>query len=353
MARVPLSHYRNDELTPEQIAELEAEEAQLLDSLAQAGMPVELGTVPPSRGGVQGQAQASRGVPKVPGATPIVTSEHAALLDLAKRQEAAKNARLAAARKKKKAAAPTPSEGVLKLVTQLDARGEPFDLQVVEGAARPDALEELVPTKASGPPAAAQTPDALEELVPAKALAPASAPAPAPPAQNLGGYAQQLRVPYDPRDELTRLRAEPKQDLRTLSDTMVDDQGNLFGYEHKPAFDPRAAMARAGELYDQTPTTDSHRWEEEFLSNRARTTDQDIQRAFLAQTMVNGPEQAMRMREMMRREQSGYDEGLEAARQKDLATGRISRAGAEGIASMGISPESAAQLRQNDPLAKG
>ncbi len=144
-------------------------------------------------------------------------------------------------------------------------------------------------------------------------------------------------------------------DKPELGDSPVVQKAGEFASQ---ALDPREGFSRerqaqrAAELYgeDEPP---SRYWEDELLSRRSRITDKDVQRGFLLQSLMSGNEHGMRFREMMRREQAGFEQDLEKARAQDYGTRRISRGMAEAIAATGqVSPEAAVRLTYNDPLVK-
>lgn len=162
--------------------------------------------------------------------------------------------------------------------------------------------------------------------------------------------------------ETTSYPTEPAgKPTYTDVDARVSERGphtgarpNPFGREDEPNITREELMARAAEAYDRVAADDSGRhWEDEFLQNHKRTTDDDVQRAFLLQSLWHGNEHGMRFREMQRREQAGFEQGLSQARGADFANRRISKGLAQSIAAARLaSPEEAAELRQSDPLVK-
>lgn len=165
-----------------------------------------------------------------------------------------------------------------------------------------------------------------------------------------------LAPQINPFEELERIRAMPLPDHTTAGSRVATKGGkrpNMYDMEDEFGFDPFAQQARARELYAQANVPSERRWEDEFLADRKRYTDDDIQRGYMLHTLLGSPEQGMAFRKMAREEQVAYDKGLYEARDRDLASQRVSPALAEAIAASGmVSPESAVNLRMNDPAVK-
>lgn len=162
-----------------------------------------------------------------------------------------------------------------------------------------------------------------------------------------------LALQINPLEELEYARNVPLPDHTEAGKRMQDAQGNFIGLKKQEGFSREAQIARARELYGQIPNERESRWEDEFLQDRKRYTDKDIQRSFMIQSLLHGQEHGMKFREMARGEQADYDKGLQSARQADAARQRVSPALAEAIAGAGLaSPEAAVELRMNDPLVK-
>lgn len=173
----------------------------------------------------------------------------------------------------------------------------------------------------------------------------------APPGSLIDPRALVLQI--NPLEELARSREAPLPDHTDAGARMQDESGNFLGLQKQPQFSREAQAARARELYGNAAFEEAPRWEDEFLQNRQRRSDADIHRAWVLQSAFHGNDHGMKFREMLRNEQKGYDEGLQAARQSDLGNQRVSPALAEAIAGSGLaSPESAVLLRMNDPLVK-
>lgn len=176
------------------------------------------------------------------------------------------------------------------------------------------------------------------------------------PRQGPSADARQLALQINPLEELERAREMVPPTHTDVGSRMTTEGGerpNMYGIEDEFGFNPFKQQQRARELYGQTASPSGQRWEDEYLANRKRYTDDDIQRGYMWQTLVNGPEAGMAFRKMARDEQGAYDKGLWEARDRDAGTQRVSTGLAEAIAASGLAtPEAAVQLRMNDPLVK-
>jgi hypothetical protein len=170
------------------------------------------------------------------------------------------------------------------------------------------------------------------------------------------GDPRQLALSIDPKAELERIRSMPPPDYRGTAGRVLTDGGdrqNFMGYEDEVGFKRAEKIKQAQEAYKALPTETSRRWEDEFLADRKRYTDDDIHRGYVLQTLMSGSDAGLKFRQMARGEQEGYDKGLMSARERDAGSQRISSAMAEAIAATGqVSPEAAAQLKLNDPIVK-
>jgi hypothetical protein len=147
-----------------------------------------------------------------------------------------------------------------------------------------------------------------------------------------------------------RVIDKPPADSGPLYDRASQVAYDTLGPQERFSRDERAARAREAYGEESGPST---RWEDEFTSSHKRLTDKDVERAFLLQSLMWGNDQGMKFREMQRREQAGYEEGIAKARDRDRANTRISRGLAEAIAATGqVSPEEAVNLTYGDPLVK-
>lgn len=130
------------------------------------------------------------------------------------------------------------------------------------------------------------------------------------------------------------------------------ERSDFLGFDDEEGFSRQKAIQRVRELYGDGEAP-GHQWEDEFLANHKRRSDTDIDRAWLLQSLWSGNERGDRVREMFKRDQQGFEQGLAGARNADLANARISPAMAEAIAATGqVSPEEAVNLRMSDPLVK-
>lgn len=175
-----------------------------------------------------------------------------------------------------------------------------------------------------------------------------------PPAAGLSPG--QLQLEYDPLEELRRFREKEAPDLRKLADTMVDEKGNMFGYEPQGA-SREELMQRASAAYDKLPARGPARnWEEEFLKRNAADQER-LERAYLLQTFVNGPEAAGRHQEMLQRRIADREAGLREAYERSWKgdpNAPVSRAAVEAMAASRIaSPEALAGVTANDPTVSG
>ena len=201
-------------------------------------------------------------------------------------------------------------------------------------------LEELIRREVS--PGGLQRPEILDDLLPPKESAPHAT----------------------PRGETIVEDAVPRRDYRDMASRVESPDANgkapdVLGHDtDRDVFDREARIRQAREAYGaDTPAKASTRWEEEFSSGRSRTTDKDVWRAYALSSIFGDKDRALRVREQMKREQAGYDEGLMKARERDVADSskgrRISRAMAEALAATGlVNPEDAVNLTYDDPLVK-
>lgn len=130
-------------------------------------------------------------------------------------------------------------------------------------------------------------------------------------------------------------------------------EGDPFGMETENRWTRARAVQQAGTAYGPGERPGSRRWEDEFVRDRQRLTDQDIRTRMGIYAFTMSPENQMAMYDRMRQEQESYRQGLAEARARDQADAPVSRALAQAVASSGmVSPEEAANLRVGDPVVK-
>lgn len=178
-----------------------------------------------------------------------------------------------------------------------------------------------------------------------------------PPAQETGELEQESFAEESESSEET-LPVEQKPDYTDVSARVSTTPGkgarpDPFGRDDETMTrDER--MRLAAEAYDAAETGgDEGRWEDEYTRYHTRPTDDDVDRSWQLQSLMWGNDQGMKFREMMRKEQAGYEQGLEGARGKDYAGRRISKALAQSIVAARLAtPEEAATLTHGDELVK-
>jgi hypothetical protein len=126
-----------------------------------------------------------------------------------------------------------------------------------------------------------------------------------------------------------------------------------FGHDDDGGFKRAEQIRRARELYAQGKDDGAHRWEDEFLSKHRRIEDDEIRRRSMIIGIIGGYDRARTQANDWRASQQDFDKGLAEARERDRLEARVPLETAEAFAASGqVSPEAAAQMRNNSGLLK-